>query len=205
MLLWFLLVGCLCLSAALEKSGAAFRLKKIMKKFLLNLVVIASLIDAPIVSRGSTVIGNLIDGGANPASVTLVRFQPVQPSKTVAYLAVNTNTMVPYPAQAIPDMNNNFSVWLVGGFYDTYFGTDKTLPPLRILVPMNDTNTYNLNQVAQLAVNASMFGLGSVTITNVGGSSGSMLWTAAGTTIYPSGATGTSGGWVGTGSQIYPQ
>jgi len=128
-----------------------------MKKLIFFVVACALVVDA---TRGATVVGNTIDAAGNP-TVDVVRFVPPH-----TYIAYGTNTVVCWPVRAVVDTNNNFSTFLVGGFYDVYFGGDDTLPPLRVLVPLNDTNVYNLNQVAQLAVNASMFGLGNVTITN---------------------------------------
>jgi hypothetical protein len=138
-----------------------------MKKLLVNLSVSALLVAAPFVSQAATVVGNLIEAGMNPSTVTFLRFQPAQPAKNqTPFQALGTNTVMPYPVRATVGTNNNFSAQLVGGFYDTAFGNDPKLQTLRILVPLNDTNTYTLNQVAQLAVNASMFGLSNVTITN---------------------------------------
>lgn len=108
--------------------------------------------------HAATVTGNTITAVGDP-TVAYVRFLPR--STPIAY---GTNTVLGYPVRASVDTNNNFSAKLVGGFYDTYFGNETVIPPLRILVPLNDTNTYTLNQVAQLAVNAGMFGMTNIVI-----------------------------------------
>ncbi len=57
---------------------------------------------------------------------------------------------------ATPDTNGNFAVPnLTGGFYDANFGDPTDTFP--VFVPIGDTNTYTIDQVANLAINASRF------------------------------------------------
>lgn len=113
-----------------------------------------------VASHGGTVADNVVDAAGNPA-VKFVRFQPIY-TRTFS----GQKTIMGYPVRANVDSSNNFAAVLVGGYYDTYFGNDS-VPPLRILMPPNDTNTYSLQEVAQLAVNASMFNMTNIVVTHV--------------------------------------
>jgi len=132
-----------------------------MRRIEIIFSAIALLVVASCVSQAATVTGNVITATGNPA-VRSIRFVPPK-----QYQAFGRSTVICYAVPAYCDTNGDFSVTIQpGGFYNAMFGNDPDLPPLRVLIPVGDTNTYTLNQVAQLAVNASMFGLGNVTITN---------------------------------------
>jgi hypothetical protein len=86
-----------------------------------------------------------------------------------------------------------------GSHYPVYVGTNTlgTLPltacikSAAAMPPNPGTNYYTQAQIDALLSNFSP--------------GGEQLWTTAGTTIYPNGNSGESGGWTGNENTIYPQ
>lgn len=137
----------------------------------------------PIPAHGSTITANLTDATGNPA-VKFVRFQP-----RWLYKADGVKTALGVPIRANADASNNIAAVIsIGGAYDVYFGNEDKLPPLRVLIPVNDTNTWTLNQVAQLAVNAAMFDMTNIVIAVTGGSTN--INNSTGTNVNLTGAFG---------------
>lgn len=136
-------------------------MKTIMKfKFFFLFVLLALRSCQP--ATASIITANLTDATGNPA-VKFVRFQP-----RWLYKADGVKTALGVPIRANADASNNIAATIsIGGAYDVYFGNEDKLAPLRVLIPVNDTNTWTLNQVAQLAVNAAMFDMANIVITNI--------------------------------------
>jgi hypothetical protein len=100
---------------------------------------------APRLASAAIVTGNTVDAISDPnISFMLFKARAAGPQS-------GTNGLPGGTVRVSVDGNNNFSATLPGGYYDAYFGSDSAMKVLAIFVPPNDTNTYTLNQVAQLA------------------------------------------------------
>lgn len=99
-------------------------------------------------TQAATITGNVQDITGSPYSPP-VRFLPLS---TPLANGPATVLDVPRSAQVI---NGTFTIMLVGGLYNVDFG-----PPnksVKILVPPDDSGTYNFNSVANLATNLGTF------------------------------------------------
>ena len=111
-------------------------------------VVLVSVL-ATVACDGATVVGNLRDITGSPYSPN-VRFVPTNSTPQM----IGTNTVLDVPHSVQPT-NGTFYQQLVGGFYMTDFGPPNK--PIFILVPPNDTNTYDFNLCAAWASNSFYF------------------------------------------------
>lgn len=134
-------------------------------------------------AAAATVTGALTDVTLQPLSPRLY-FTPKSTPQ-----ALGTNTVLDVVKTVTASTNGTFSLSLVGGLYDVGFGPfSKTI---RILVPPNDTNTYDFNTCAALATNLGTFSFTNVLQTAVAQGTNVVLVTNATTGVVTIHATGT--------------
>jgi len=123
-----------------------FQLRRLGLVGLVGLVAVLSL------RAQVTVVGDLVDCTDSPAGTAPV-FRPV-PGWTP--LAWGNKTVLSAERPSSMDTNYHFTARLLGGWYDADFGAWSR--KIRIVVPPNDTNTYQFNYLAGLATNLMTFG-----------------------------------------------